>query len=112
MAKGNPIPLASRLMVERRDAKRCCRCGGQGSEWHHRRKRNIRDIHQHCACNGVLLCKTCHTWAHTGTWDERQGFRVSQFITEPGMIIVESWHGPIKLLCDGTYQPLLLSPGG
>lgn len=22
------------------------------------------DEHRHCACNGVWLCATCHSWAH------------------------------------------------
>jgi hypothetical protein len=33
-------------------------------EWHHRRRRRIKDEHQHCPCNGVWLCRDCHVWAH------------------------------------------------
>lgn len=103
--KGNPIPPESRRLVEEREKGRCLRCGGRGTDWHHRRKRNIKDDHTHCSCNGVLLCRTCHEWAHQGEWDTRVGFRLSQYIHLPGSFAVDSWHGPLLLNCDGTYSP-------
>lgn len=66
-AKRNPreeIPQESRDTVALRQANRCARCGVTGSDWHHRRRRNVRDGHEHCPCNGVLLCRTDHEWAH------------------------------------------------
>lgn len=58
------IPKESRDAVALRQAKRCARCGVAGSDWHHRRRRNVRDGHEHCPCNGVLLCRADHQWAH------------------------------------------------
>lgn len=58
------IPERSRRLVKERERFRCARCGGPGSQWHHRRGRAVRGDHQHCACNGVWLCHECHRWAH------------------------------------------------
>ena len=67
VAKHNPreaIPEESRRLVGDRDV-RCARDGvALGTDWHHRRRRNVRDGHEHCPCNGVMLCRTCHSWAH------------------------------------------------
>jgi hypothetical protein len=104
--KGNPIPAASRRLVHEREKERCLRCGGRGYEWHHRRKRNVKDEHTHCPCNGVLLCRTCHEWAHKGEWQTRDGFRLSQFDTTPSITPVLTWHGKVTLWCNGTYQSI------
>lgn len=67
VAKHNPreaIPQESRDIVGNRDV-RCARDGvALGTDWHHRRRRNVRDGHEHCPCNGVMLCRTCHSWVH------------------------------------------------
>lgn len=103
MARGNPIPAASRRLVEKRDKSRCVRCGGAGSQWHHRRKRSVKDEHQHCGCNGVLLCGTCHGWAHANpTLAKSTGFIVTQFASDPGQWPVKAWHGEVMLGCDGS----------
>lgn len=102
--RGNPIPQASRLLVETREIGRCLRCGMRGSDWHHRRKRSVKDEHQHCACNGVLLCRTCHTWAHAYPLEAKaKGYIVSQFQPSPGLTQVDAWHGAVTLWCDGSY---------
>lgn len=101
----NPIPPESRSLVERRDLLRCVRCGGPGAEWHHRRRRNVKDEHQHCTCNGVLLCKTCHGWAHGHPIEARNtGFIVSAHQPDPGTEPVRSWLGEIRLDCFGEYK--------
>jgi hypothetical protein len=61
---GNPIPTRSRTIVTARDNGHCVRCGGRGNEWHHRRRRGVKDEHTHAACNGITLCTTCHGWVH------------------------------------------------
>lgn len=105
---GNPIPLRSRVLVETREQDRCLRCGMRGSEWHHRRKRSIKDEHQHCSCNGVLLCKTCHVWAHAHPVEAKvKGFIVTQFSNTPSAWEVQAWHGPVGLSCVGTYAAAL-----
>lgn len=77
----------------------------RGSDWHHRRKRSVKDRHQHCACNGVLLCRTCHTWAHAHPVEAKvAGFVVSQFEPEPSTVRAEGWFGRVTLWCDGTYS--------
>lgn len=66
-AKRNPreeIPEGSRRDVDVRQGGKCARCGVRGSDWHHRRRRNVRDGHEHCPCNGVLLCRVDHQWVH------------------------------------------------
>jgi 5-methylcytosine-specific restriction protein A len=60
----NEIPTKSRELVKARSNGRCERCGGAGTDWHHRRRRAVKDEHTHHPCNGVLLCRTCHSWAH------------------------------------------------
>lgn len=60
----NDIPTASRLIVGARDNMHCTRCGGKGNEWHHRRRRGVKDSHTHAACNGITLCFICHAWVH------------------------------------------------
>lgn len=97
------IPTASRLIVGDRDRNRCVRCGGRGYEWHHRRTRAVRDVHQHCACNGVLLCRTCHTWVHQHPAEARPlGLIVSKFNATPFAIPVVTVWGTRFHDCDGT----------
>jgi hypothetical protein len=87
---------------------RCFRCGGPGSDWHHRRSRRVRAGHRHCACNGVLLCRTCHSWAHSEVSEaQAAGLIVSQWVDEPFLVPVHnvpwSWW---ELCCNGDYQPV------
>lgn len=101
------IPQESRTLVEGREAGRCLRCLGRGRDWHHRRSRRVRAGHRHCACNGVLLCRTCHSWAHANP-DEAQatGFVVSQWVDEPLMVPVFSGTGWWQVTCDGRIHPV------
>lgn len=50
-----------------------CRVQVFGTAWHHRRSRSVRDDHQHCPCNGITLCATCHAWVHAHPLDARRG---------------------------------------
>ena len=101
--EGNPIPEESRRIVERREGRLCARCRGAGTDWHHRRSRSVRDLHQHCACNGVLLCRTCHEWAHRYPVQAKaQGFVVARHEAEPGAFPVRRLDGWWLLLCDGS----------
>lgn len=105
----NPIPPESRRIVEQRDGRRCVRCGGVGSEWHHRRGRAVRDQHQHCACNGIMLCPTCHAYVHRyPTIAGGLGFIVSRFEPEPSTVPVRSVQGWAEMTCDGHAFPVLL----
>jgi hypothetical protein len=98
----NPIPEESRRIVEWRDRNRCVRCGGAGSEWHHRRGRSVKDRHQHCACNGILLCRTCHAYAHAyPTIAQNFGFVVSRHCEDPSLVPVKNATGWAVLTCEG-----------
>jgi hypothetical protein len=105
------IPPESRMLVEQRQGMRCLRCGGHGYEWHHRRSRRVRAAHRHCACNGVLLCRTCHSWAHAQP-DEAQalGLIVSQWVDEPLIVpLMGADGGWWENTCDGRSHPLTLA---
>jgi hypothetical protein len=101
----NEIPTIQRAVVKVRDEGKCVRCGGVGSEWHHRRSRSVRDEHQHCACNGVWLCRTCHAWAHAHPFEARRtGFIVSRHSTpvdHPVECVMRGW---VRLTCMGRTE--------
>lgn len=59
--KDTKIPQRSRDAVSKRSLDRCERCGGSGYEVHHRMRRREGG---HDPRNLVLLCRTCHSWAH------------------------------------------------
>lgn len=85
------IPIHARLLVTERARQRCERCGGRGGHWHHRRGRAVVDEHTHCPCNGVLLCKTCHDWAHAEPLGAMEtGFVVSRYQSQPGLVQVKT----------------------
>lgn len=100
----NPIPAASRRLVEDREQGLCLRCGGKGTDWHHRRSRSVRDGHTHCGCNGVLLCRVDHAWAHGNpALAQAQGWIVSRYVDEPSSVAVVTRHGMLRLNCDGSF---------
>lgn len=101
------IPPEQRALVEQRDRMRCAVCYGPGSHWHHRRSRRVRADHRHCACNGLLLCRTCHSWAHANP-DEAQavGTVVSQWVDEPFLVPFRTTTGWWQVRCNGRYEPL------
>ena len=105
----NPIPTTKRLKVKVRERHRCLRCGGRGAEWHHRRSRSVRDEHQHCTCNGVWLCNTCHAWAHKHPFEARAvGLIVSRHSLPFQVPVTCVRRGVILLDCEGEtreYDP-------
>lgn len=103
----NPIPPLQREQVKRREVGRCFRCGGpaQRGHWHHRRSRSVPGQHQHCACNGVWLCGTCHEWAHAHPFEAKaEGIIVSRYVEEPGTVVAQAYYGPILLNCAGSFE--------
>lgn len=100
---GTQIPTLSRALVRNREMGLCARCGGRGAEWHHRRSRSVRDEHQHCACNGVWLCKTCHSWAHANPFDARSvGMIVSRYKSPTESPIWTADYGWVMFDCHGS----------
>jgi 5-methylcytosine-specific restriction enzyme A len=101
----NEIPEASRSAVREREKLRCLRCGGPGTDWHHRRRRGIKGWAQHHPVNGVWLCRTCHNWAHSEVFEARRfGFIVSAYEDDPGTVPVQAWYGWIKLNRDKSVE--------
>lgn len=104
MATG--IPGHRRSQVKEREHNRCFNCGVPTAhgDWHHRRSRSVRDPHQHCACNGVWLCQTCHDWVHAHPFEARTlGLIVSRHVTNPGTVIATAYFGDILLDCTGNF---------
>jgi hypothetical protein len=98
------IPTKSREIVRTRERGLCTRCRGRGTEWHHRRSRSVRDAHQHCPCNGVLLCKTCHDWVHANPFEARAlGLIVSRYRIPSEMQVEHNLYGWAWLTCTGTW---------
>jgi hypothetical protein len=99
------IPSGQRSLVKVRDNWCCVRCGMPGAEWHHRRSRSVRDDHQHCTCNGIWLCSTCHVWAHAHPFEARNtGLIVSRHSMpgdEPVLCAVRGW---VVLTCAGEVE--------
>lgn len=106
---GNEIPTKSREVVRARDMGTCIRCGMGGTDWHHRRRRAVKNGHfQHCPCIGVTLCRTCHAWAHANPRRAQEtGFIISAYEDEP-------FNQPIKMFgqhwatfdCEGNVHYL------
>lgn len=98
------IPTASRQVVSERDLDRCVRCGGRSGAWHHRRRRRVEDSHTHEACNGILLCITCHAWVHANPKLAREmGWIVSAWDLPPAHPVMTFAYGWVSLRCDGTF---------
>lgn len=98
------IPANSRRLVETRDAYHCVRCGipTMAGQWHHRRSRSVRDEHQHCPCNGIWLCATCHKWVHEHPFEARgHGWIVSRHKLPNAEPLQNMRFGWVMLTCSG-----------
>jgi hypothetical protein len=119
------IPPESRETVFTREHGLCARCFMPGAEWHHRRSRRVHDEHQHCPCNGVLLCHECHRWAHGHPLKAiEQGWIVSIFVPHPGSVPQRRPDGwwmttcagqgvalrPDQVVIGGAGHPVMLRP--
>lgn len=99
------IPEESRALVRQRDMTLCARCNGRGTDWHHRRSRRVRAAHRHCACNGLWLCRTCHSWAHLNPAEARaEGMVVWQWVDEPMSVPHRRFDGWWVAGCDGSLD--------
>lgn len=101
----NLIPTAARLIVAARDEGRCVRCGGKGREWHHRRRRGVKDIHTHAACNGITTCTVCHAWCHANPKIARSMGWIVSAHDDPHETAVHTYRwGWVLLSHDGTFD--------
>lgn len=107
------IPLKTRTLVRERDKELCIRCHGRGSQWHHRRSRGVIRPHRHCPCNGLWLCRTCHTYVHSNPVSARNlGLILEREEDLPFELPVRTWDGWRYHLCDGTYEWVNPAPDG
>lgn len=101
------IPNKARDLVRARAHHRCERCmaPAPNGAWHHRRPRSVVDEHQHCPCNGVWLCHTCHRMVHAHPEAARDtGWIVSRWVEDPGTVPVTRRFGTWQHDCHGTYR--------
>lgn len=97
----------TRTLIRWRAAHRCERCGvpSPNGQAHHRRSRRVVGPHRHCVCNGMWLCRTCHTQVHGNVNQSRkEGWIVSQWAKQPAEIPVTTTWGKRFHDCDGHYQ--------
>jgi 5-methylcytosine-specific restriction protein A len=108
--KTTPIPQRSRDLVRSRERDRCARCQipSPNGHWHHRRSRSVRDSHSHCPCNGVWLCSTCHTWAHSHPTEAREvGLILMRHQSPPGLSPFRTPTGWVLPDCEGGWTVAL-----
>lgn len=104
-SSSNAIPTRVRQVVRERDGGHCLRCGAAGTQVHHRRRRGVRDGHQHGYENCVSLCHVCHAWVHAHPIDARDaGLIVSMHELDVQTIVLMSYMGPITLEADGGIR--------
>lgn len=67
----------------------------------------MKDAHQHCACNGIILCTTCHEWVHSHPETAREwGLIVSAHETDPSSVPVRTMRfGMVLHDCFGARIP-------
>jgi hypothetical protein len=98
------VPFGTKILVAVRDLGSCLKCGEQATDFHHRRRRNIKDEHTHCTCNVVCLCKTCHMDVHT--WREQarvDGLIVPSFLLPRVIPVIV--HDQVQALdCNGKWK--------
>lgn len=69
----------------------------------------MHDAHQHCPCNGILLCGICHKWAHDNPFQARdEGVIVSKYAV-PAEVPISTTYGTVRFDCDGGY--VFVKPG-
>lgn len=82
-----------------------------GSQWHHRRRRAIKDEHRHCPCNGVWLCALCHAWVHQHPTEATElGLVLASVIAEPFVRPMRGFDGWWSVDCAGRMEALYEQP--
>lgn len=95
MPKSPAIPTSVRTAIKKRDLERCLRCGGRGTELHHRMRRREGG---HGLWNIVTLCGSCHRWAHANVAAAREdGFIIPTYTESPEWEPVRAWWSWLRL---------------
>jgi hypothetical protein len=81
----------------------CARCGNSGAEWHHRRRRAVKEGHDpHCTCIGVWLCNTCHRDVHSRpVASKKNGYIIAPYESEPWLVPILTYAGWVTFDCVG-----------
>lgn len=110
------VPDNSRNIVRMREKFHCFRCTGSASEgqWHHRRRRAVRDDWTHHWTNGLWLCGTCHLHVHKNPLESRRtGYIVSSYCTNPSQVPIMRIDGTwVLLTLDGNYVAIIRPENG
>lgn len=116
----DPFPPVVAALIDKRDEGLCQRCGRGGRlERHHRRLKSMGGskarAHTQCACNGLSLCRRCHSEVHErpGAAVRPGGYIVMQSVARPGSMQVlrhlgvgafdEQVFDPQWATCDGRW---------
>ena len=92
----------ARELLHQRSRGRCEGCGGNATDYSHRRTVAVGGKHQWCPCNALHLCRTCHRWAHQNPDQaRRRGWHVSRYTDEPGTVPALTIAGTFTLDCEG-----------
>lgn len=104
--KATRIPDESRRLVRLRDRERCVRCRLPGTDWHHRRSKNVRGPLTHSPCNGIWMCRDCHGWVHSHpTLARESGWIVSRDVADPSTVpVVHGSWGRVYLNYEGGWS--------
>lgn len=76
----------------------------RGYEMSHRRRRGVRDGHEHSPANILLFCRTCHAFLHANPTEAmKRGWAVSSYVDDVRDVLVLRWDGAwVRLEHDGT----------
>jgi hypothetical protein len=105
----DPFPPPVAALIDNRDGHACQGCGSsERLERHHRRAKGSGGskarAHTQCPCNGLLLCRRCHQWAHLNPGQARLvGVIVPQAADRPGEIGVLRRSGIGWPTCEGRW---------
>jgi hypothetical protein len=93
------IPTKARQIVKERSNGQCSRCGALGYQIHHRLRRREGG---HALGILVLLCSTCHKWAHGHPNEAKAtGFIISVHDREPEAVPIKTFMGWMLFDNDG-----------
>lgn len=102
---GRTTLSVAREVVFTRARNRCEVCGGPATDYSHRRTRSVVGEHQHCPCNGIAACRTCHTRMHDHPETARgDGLHVSRYVQRPSDVPVRLKGAWWLLTCEGTMS--------
>lgn len=96
------IPSKARLILKKRDGGQCRRCGGVGTEVHHRQRRREAG---HAVGILVTLCRKDHTWAHSHPTDAKAaGYIIPPWEVDACAVPIRTFQGWMTFDNDGGVE--------